>query len=179
ITGGAALIKSAQLRVLITEFQNYRVAFNTYYGLYDKVPGGRDNCDGLNTVCNSHSAWEELKDEGIIEKTHSDGFLPSKYKNAYWRIENGGGGYFEVSDFQNTNNLLLSGGDGTAIIGLLGVKETKSLLDKLDDGSPNTGLVRALEFDGADTNSSEEATPESLSEADSAKRYALVSKLDF
>ncbi|MDR0571490.1 MAG: prepilin-type N-terminal cleavage/methylation domain-containing protein, partial [Rickettsiales bacterium] len=27
ITGGAALIKSAQLRVLITEFQNYRVAF--------------------------------------------------------------------------------------------------------------------------------------------------------
>ncbi|MDR0572267.1 MAG: hypothetical protein LBG48_05440, partial [Rickettsiales bacterium] len=115
--------------------------------------------------------------EGIIEKTHTYGIIASKYKNAYWRIENGGGRYyFEVSDFQNTNNLSIQ---GLGYTGTLGAKETQSLLDKLDDGSPNTGLVRAVEFANTTTTECEEATPDSLSEADSTKVYGLVSKLDF
>ncbi|MDR0571574.1 MAG: hypothetical protein LBG48_01845, partial [Rickettsiales bacterium] len=122
-----------------------------------------------------------LKDEGIIEKTRNGvGFLPSKYKNAYWRIQNGGGGYFVISDFQNTNNLSLSErADLDGLSGVLNAKETQSLLDKLDDGLPNTGLVRACEFEEVKSASCDEATPESLSEADNTNTYALVSKLDF
>jgi hypothetical protein len=182
ITGGAALIKSAQLRVLITEFQNYRVAFNTYYGLYDRVPGSSLDygCNGgADTVCYSNHVWQDLKDEGIIEKTHTNGFIASKYKNAYWRIVYGTPYFFNIPDFQGTNSLGLFGQLAVTPIGVLGVRETQSLLDKLDDCSPNTGLVRACEYDNATATECEEATPESLSEADDTNTYALVSKLDF
>jgi hypothetical protein len=84
-----------------------------------------------------------------------------------------------VPDFQNTNNLILCGGTGLTTRGVLGAKETKSLLEKLDDGSPDTGLVRACEFDDTEDGNCDEATPESLSEVDSTKVYGLISKLDF
>lgn len=39
ITGGASLIKSAELRAIMSEVSNYRVAVNTHLSLRDSLPG--------------------------------------------------------------------------------------------------------------------------------------------
>ncbi|MDR0572176.1 MAG: hypothetical protein LBG48_04965, partial [Rickettsiales bacterium] len=83
-----------------------------------------------------------------------------------------------VSDFQSTNNLILSGLRSSLYQnGVFAVREAKSLLDKLDDGSPNTGLVRACEFDVSTNTSCEQAA--TLTIEGNTNLYALVSKLDF
>jgi prepilin-type N-terminal cleavage/methylation domain-containing protein len=181
ITGGAALIKSAQLRTVMTEFQNYRVAFNTYYGLYDKVPGVATS-GGANTVDTSKGAWDDLKEEGIIEKScDSAGFLSSKYKSSYWVIENvastAGTG---LTDFKGINALIFTGkGSSSNLTGTLGNREATSLLEKLDDGSPNTGLIRAAapSESGSAVDLANQAAASSLDSE--TVLYILISKLDF
>ena len=86
ITGGASLIKSAELRAVMSEVRNYQTAVNAYYTATGKLPGGLDdtglNSDKINakkyfkagevakavfpyvkgatiySYCNKHGLWE-------------------------------------------------------------------------------------------------------------------------
>jgi prepilin-type N-terminal cleavage/methylation domain-containing protein len=161
VTGGASLIKSAQLRSVITEYQTYKVAYNTYYGMYSKVPG---DSEGNGEIGSSQLAWEDLKGDGLIDKDPDREYVPSKFKSAFWSLE-----YNEV-DFTNTPlrgaNLIYVSTSSKG--GIFNAKDTANLLDKMDDGKPNSGLMRA--FKNADTQ------VESL---ENGTLYGLVAKLDF
>lgn len=66
VTGGASLIKTAQLRTVVTETTNFRSAFNTYYAQFGKVPGAEDSDPSIVMAGNS---WYDLHNEGIIDKS--------------------------------------------------------------------------------------------------------------
>jgi len=81
ITGGASLIKSGQVRSIISEARNYKMAVNAYYASQDKLPGdgyvdasGSDDGDldghieaiGAN-VAEGVAAWVDLEEQSIID----------------------------------------------------------------------------------------------------------------
>jgi hypothetical protein len=169
VTGGASLIKSAQLRSVITEYQTYRVAYNTYYGMYSRVPGADPDTDP-GKIETSTDAWDDLKTEGIVDKTAAGGFVSSRFRVTYWSMQNYVGTI--ITDFKNLNILCVSGTEGTATKTMTGIflkKDVDNLLDKMDDGSPNSGLVRAFTGDIA-------AVPtDTLADT----QYGLAAKLDF
>jgi hypothetical protein len=159
----------------MTEAQNYRTAFNTYYGLYDKVPGVSEVDGSANKVNSSKEAWDDLYKEGITDKKpDNEGFVIAKYRGAYWMIENITGSFAPsscITDFDGLNTLILAGknSDDNKRIGVLGMRETQSLLDKLDDGSHETGLVRAVY--NFENKACKQLADDQL--------YGLVMKLDF
>lgn len=65
ITGGASLIKSAELRSVMSEVRNYQTALNAYYTATGELPGtaGSSQMDFVNSC----SAWAALASEGIID----------------------------------------------------------------------------------------------------------------
>lgn len=65
ITGGASLIKSAELRSLMSEIRNYQTAVNAYYTATGELPGtgGASSMDFVKSCL----AWAKLADEGIID----------------------------------------------------------------------------------------------------------------
>jgi prepilin-type N-terminal cleavage/methylation domain-containing protein len=88
ITGGASLIKSSELRSIMSEARSYAVSVNSFFTQYDRYPGDsdiavggnsknvgdRDNTieylanAGANTgVSEGLDAWNDLKDIGAID----------------------------------------------------------------------------------------------------------------
>jgi len=90
ITGGASLIKSSELRSVISEAKSYQVAVNSFYAQYDSYPGDTDIAVGSNSgfVGNRNNqiqyaigiggtatavgfegidAWQDLRDIGAID----------------------------------------------------------------------------------------------------------------
>ena len=174
ITGGAALIKSAQLRSIITESNNQRAGYNTYYGQNDAVPGGID--EAL-TIKSSKDAWDALKEENIIDKeADSDGFLPSKFKRTYWYLRTQG---TSDSSFANSNVMIACGKNSTgttadAKVGtILDGKDAVSLLTKMDNGEGDSGSVYALTGDSTLLSGSGVESPQANT------NYILMIKLDF
>jgi prepilin-type N-terminal cleavage/methylation domain-containing protein len=91
ITGGASLIKSAELRSIMTEARSYKIAISTYYASQDALPGDDDNSNIGTTVGNSNrkieaninispytnesvEAWHDMSDDkvGILELSLSN-----------------------------------------------------------------------------------------------------------
>ena len=62
VTGGASLIKSAQLRSIVTEFTNYRTAYNSYYAQFGKVPGADTD---PSMIKDDNAALTDLFEEGV------------------------------------------------------------------------------------------------------------------
>ena len=90
ITGGASLIKSSELRSVMSEAKSYQVAVNSFYTQYDSYPGDTDISVGSNStfVGNRNNqiqyaiasggsapnagfegvdAWQDLRDIGAID----------------------------------------------------------------------------------------------------------------
>lgn len=86
ITGGASLIKSSELRSIMSEARSYAVSVNSFFTQYDRYPGDsdisvglngknvgdRDNTieylnDATNKVAEGLDAWNDLKDIGAID----------------------------------------------------------------------------------------------------------------
>ncbi len=65
ITGGASLIKSAELRSVMSEIRNYQTALNAYYTATGELPGTSGSSQM--TFVNSCSAWAALASEGIVD----------------------------------------------------------------------------------------------------------------
>ena len=167
ITGGAALIKSAQLRSIITESNNQRAGYNTYYGQNDAVPGGID--EAL-TIKSSKDAWDALKEENIIDKeADSDGFLPSKFKRTYWYLRTQGD---SAGSFAKSNVMVACGKSSSSVDTVFDGKDALSLLTKLDNGEGDSGSVYAI----TGTNPLDGNGVETL---DEDSKYILMMKMDF
>ena len=172
VTGGASLIKSAQLRAVVNEFTNYRTAYNTYYAQFNKVPGSDTD---PNTIADGTSALTDLAEEGIIDREpiadDTNNYISSRFgRNARWYLNNAATG-FVITDFVGMNVLSLSASaDYTS--GALTGNEASSIDDKVDDGESTSGLVRGVK--GGSTASSVAYTDD-----DSTREFSLVSRMDF
>ena len=177
VTGGASLIKSAQMRSVVNEFTNYRTAYNTYYAQFGKVPGSDTD---PNVIADDNAALTDLFDEGIIDREPvtegEDGtanYVSSKFgRNAKWFLSNAGDA-FTITDFSNMNVLSLSGAADYTTGALTG-NEASNIDDKIDDGQSDTGLVRGIKV--SDSAASVAST---YADDDTERTYSLVSKLDF
>jgi hypothetical protein len=178
ITGGASLIKTAQLRSVVTESETYRTAYNTYYSQFSNVPIKTSTTSALG----SKLSWEELKTANIIDKAPNatSGAIASKFRGANWflsfvaTVETGGGVNLGgiIADFNSLNVLYVAAGASSAtttnpFVG----NDAKSIDDKVDDGVANTGYVRA--FKAAATPVAQTVYTATTSD------YSLVMKLDF
>jgi len=82
VTGGAALIKTAELRSVMSEARGYNVAVNSFYVQYDALPGDYDtaiatslagNNNGfieygsVNDVAEGVNAYDQLVESGILD----------------------------------------------------------------------------------------------------------------
>lgn len=81
VTSGASLIKSARIRSIITEAEDFRSGINTYYGRYDRMP-----TYGLisGTSVTAQQAWQNLQSRKIVEVSATGGYVPAKYTKAFW-----------------------------------------------------------------------------------------------
>ena len=163
ITGGASLIKSAELRAVMSEVRNYQTAVNAYYTATGKLPGGLDdtglNSDKMNFKFTNH-AWHQIADEKIMDErpanadqsttaltsiTSSDG-MKSKIKGSYYVLGN--------SKDMDMNVVLMLGGTETAtdvtgnidnkLASSIPSKDAKFLDEKMDNGVKNTGKIRSF-----------------------------------
>ena len=175
VTGGASLIKSAQLRAVVNEFTNYRTAYNTYYAQFNKVPGSDAD---PNTIADGTGALTDLATESIIDREptpdDTNNYVASRFgKGARWYLNNAASD-FKISDFVGLNVLSLSG-SADYTTGALTGSEASSIDDKVDDGQGNTGLVR-----GITTTASSASEGEAYGTDDDTNRNtSLVSRMDF
>ncbi|MBO4956951.1 MAG: prepilin-type N-terminal cleavage/methylation domain-containing protein [Rickettsiales bacterium] len=181
VTGGASLIKSAQLRSVVTEATNYRTAFNTYYAQFGKVPGADTTVDP-NIV--SSGALQALFNEGIIDKkpsTESEGgeeYISSKFgKGSRWYLVNAEaateGGNYMVSDFTGLNVLAFSKKSDFSEQPLTN-REAYNVDEKVDDGDSTTGLLRGIQY--SESTASNAVYDE---DTESERNFGFVMKLDF
>ena len=174
VTGGASLIKSAQLRSIVTEFTNYRTAYNSYYAQFGKVPGADTD---PSIIKDDEAALTDLFEEGVIDKspiegTSSENYIPSKFgKNAKWFLNNAGASFAAVADYSNANILSLSGSVDYAT-GALTSDEAENIDTKIDDGVATSGIVRGVKY-------SSTAAETEYAEENTTRNYSLVSKMDF
>ena len=176
VTGGASLIKSAQLRSVVTEFTNYRTAYNSYYAQFGRVPGS-DSAGDPNTIKDDSSALTDLFSEGIIDRKPIDGddtenYVSSKFgRSAKWFLNNAGDAFAPVTAYSNTNILSLSGSvDYTT--GALTSDEAENVDNKIDDGEATTGIIRGVKYNTS-------ALETAYADDDTTRNYSLVSKMDF
>ena len=173
VTGGASLIKSAQMRSVVNEFTNFRTAYNTYYAQFGKVPGSDTD---PNVIVDD--GLQDLFDEGIIDKepiTEIDTakYVSSKFgRNSKWFLNNAGDA-FTITDYSNVNILSLAGSSDYKTGALTG-NEAISIDEKIDDGAATTGLVRGIQ--GGETAA---AVSGDYTDNDTTRDISLVSKLDF
>jgi hypothetical protein len=167
ITGGASLVKTAKLRSVITESETYRTAVNIYYSRFDKMPGLRDSATGLldGDDMTPIAFWQDLKSANITDKTVitdssntvKDG-VASKFKNAYWFVENVNAYYPAngiakiatdesegiLSEFYELVFLYISGKYGVTVHPFV-PNDAKNIDEKIDDGIYDTGYVRGVQ----------------------------------
>ena len=173
VTGGASLIKSAQLRAVVNEFTNYRTAYNTYYAQFNKVPGSDTD---PNTIADGTSALTDLAEEGIIDREpvtdDTNNYISSRFgRNARWYLNNAAAG-FVITDFVGMNVLSLSA-SADYTTGALTGNEASSIDDKVDDGNGDSGLVRGV------TSEATAGSGEAYTDDDTTREFSLISKMDF
>ena len=161
ITGGASLIKSAELRSTISEMRNYQTAVNAFYTEKSYLPGTNSGQTNNMSLYISDAAWDELYNAGITDfdaTTASSGkyiagtnMPKSKVKGAGYLL-----GYAAVIENPvNANSILLVGSDTTVASGAETItsanlkaatdnKTAKSIDEKMDDGLPKSGKVIAI-----------------------------------
>jgi len=114
ITGGASLIKSAELRAVMSEIRNYQTAVNAYYTAKGELPGGVESSEMSFTE--TGVAWQDLYDEGITdnEPGTSTGSAAS-LTSAYGMTSKVKGGYYVMgyNDGMEENVLFLISNPGT------------------------------------------------------------------
>lgn len=168
ITGGASLIKSAELRSTMSDIRNYQTAVNAYYTATGELPGSAGSSQM--PFANSCSAWAAMANEGIVDAKLTsfsgslgsytcaalattgtftkDNSIQSKYKGALYAI-----GY----NTQMESNVLFLIVEGETPATLLAAKNTatiaktnaasitrkdaKFLDEKMDNGIIDSGKI--------------------------------------
>jgi len=73
VTGGASLIKSAQLRALMSEVIGYRVAVNSFNAIYDDLPGDYGTAIGSAVAGDGDKTIEYAAGDGTVDGTTMEG----------------------------------------------------------------------------------------------------------
>ncbi|HSQ97782.1 MAG TPA: prepilin-type N-terminal cleavage/methylation domain-containing protein [Rickettsiales bacterium] len=183
ITGGASLIKSAELRATISEIRNYQIAVNAFFVEKGYLPGTSSGSSDQMDLLYSGTAWNELYSANITTfdaiatttafTASSDVNSPKgKMKGSVYLF-----GYIDtyLNDI-NSNSLLLVGngtvteastsgtGELTAIgtntsLPILKPSTAKQIDNKMDDSKPSSGKVLALGSSGTAACQSTATTP--------------------
>ena len=142
VTGGSSLIKSAQLRSVITESQQFKTAYNAYYTANGEVPS-------INTslIESSDESWGILKDANILDQKYENGRIKSKFKTANWYLHQGLtnpygagintlvlAGVYATSGSTGTTDLKSSDTIENILKPALLGEDAKSIEKKMDDG---------------------------------------------
>ena len=177
ITGGASLIKSAELRAVMTDIRNYQTAVNAYYTSRGELPGTSGSSE-MN-FANSCLAWAQMVNEGIVDANLSsfglisgtkqytcdpitsvtaDNSVGSKMKGGYYAL-----GYndemlsnviFLVGSEETVSNMKnAETGSGTAKLSetVVSRKDAKFLDDKMDNGISDSGKIYGFTGAAVDT----------------------------
>ncbi|MDD2840207.1 MAG: prepilin-type N-terminal cleavage/methylation domain-containing protein [Rickettsiales bacterium] len=164
ITGGASLIKSAELRSTISEVRNYQTAVNAFYTEKGYLPGTNEGTTSQMNLLYSGTAWHELNTAKITDfdatattaafTASTSNSLTGKMKGSIYLL-----GYISTytanSNVVNGNSLILASATGTSTTGTvapgaitaglaLRPSVAKQIDDKMDDGKPASGKVLAL-----------------------------------
>ena len=169
ITGGASLIKSSELRSVMSEAKSYQVAVNSFYTQYDSYPGDTDISVGTNSgfVGNRNNqiqyaiasggsatsdgfegvdAWQDLRDIGAIDlnlsitATGAQQFTPINHIPGS-KIKGGGWAFdYNISSLQNV--VVLTGKTKSVTPGALAAATT--LVNNHFNTSNATGNTVAL-----------------------------------
>jgi prepilin-type N-terminal cleavage/methylation domain-containing protein len=151
ITGGASLIKTAQLRSVVTEAETYRTAFNTYYSQAGDVPGAVTGAVGK--ISASATAWANLKTNGVVGVTSTDGAVLSKFRGAKWywgyvtQDTAAAGSNIKITaagDLKDLNVLYVGGEIGLTTSHPFPFADAKNIDDKIDDGVADNGYVKGV-----------------------------------
>ncbi len=100
ITGGASLIKSAELRSFMSELRNYQTAVNAYYTATGELPGS----EGSSQIATENSclAWTNMMKEGVIDVDVSA--VNSNMDACQTATDNGINANGEVTEFNSENS---------------------------------------------------------------------------
>jgi len=172
ITGGASLIKSSELRSVMSEARGYAVAVNAFYSQYNALPGDYNVAVGSEStyvgdndgkiefanvasiVAESNVAWYALDQIGAIddaltyasvdgELTPGTNFPSSKIKSAGWIFSNVNSQNVVVLTAATEAASLGNEADTIANSALL-PSDALSIDSKVDDGIANTGKLRSV-----------------------------------
>ena len=177
ITGGSSLIKSAELRAVMTDIRNYQTAINAYYTSRGELPGTSGSSEM--SFDNSCLAWAQMVNEGIVDanlnaftkdsttkqyscasitSVSSSNSIGSKMKGGYYAL-----GYndemlsnviFLVGSGETVGNMKdAETGSGTAKLSetVVSRKDAKFLDDKMDNGISNSGKIYGFTGEAVDT----------------------------
>ncbi len=176
ITGGSSLIKSAELRAVMSDIRNYQTAVNAYYTSRGELPGTEGSSEMAFT--NSCKAWAAMVNEGIVDaklESFTTDTSTNKYSCPDMETVNSGnsinskmkGGFYALG-YNNqmlANVIFLVGKNQTAAgmtsatasstnntlgTAVVSRKDAKFLDDKMDNGISNSGKIFA--FTGSMTN---------------------------
>ena len=168
ITGGASLIKSAELRSFMNELRNYQTAVNAYYTSVGNLPGATTNQIAFSDSC---KAWGLMAKEGTVDVNMADDCTfaandtlgtadkspAAKLKGAFYAI-----GYnndvadnviFVGASDEKPGDLTtvkMDASDSKAAKPTMTIKDTKLVDTKMDNGKETTGNIRA--FSSSTTN---------------------------
>ena len=168
ITGGASLIKSAELRAVMTDIRNYQTAVNAYYTSRGELPGTSGSSEM--TFDNSCLAWAQMVNEGIVDanltsfslisgtkqytcnpstitSVTAENSIGSKMKGGYYAL-----GYncnmlanviFLVGSGETVGNMATATAGTAAKLTetVVSRKDAKFLDDKMDNGISNSGKI--------------------------------------
>lgn len=174
ITGGSSLIKSAELRAVMSDIRNYQTAVNAYYTSIGELPGTEGSSEMA--FADSCDAWAAMVNEGIID-TYLTSFskdtttnkyscasmttvgsvnsVNSKMKGGFYAL-----GYnnemlanviFLVGNGQTADGMTSATAGASATLGtsVVSRKDAKFLDDKMDNGISDSGKIFA--FTGSNT----------------------------
>jgi prepilin-type N-terminal cleavage/methylation domain-containing protein len=162
ITGGASLIKSAELRSVMSEIRNYQTAVNAYYTATGKLPGGLDS-DQLD-FAKTGVAWNDIFTEGIIDEAPADPTalasgsltssrgMPSKIKGSYYVLGNNAtmdmNVIFMLAGSETPDALKGATNATTPENASIPSKDAKFLDEKMDNGVIDSGKIYSFKPSG-------------------------------
>jgi prepilin-type N-terminal cleavage/methylation domain-containing protein len=180
---GQDLIRAAEVRAAVGQYEKFNTAINTFRTKYNGMPGdllavqaasvempartgvvGHGDGNGLLEGCSAGAmvagcetllVWTDLTRANVIDGIYSTAtdaltavtsaelsqyFPPAKLGNGnYWTVFSASGfNYYQLGGISSTD----ASGDYTLVYTITPI-EAYNIDGKLDDGSPNTGVVRA------------------------------------
>ena len=163
ITGGASLIKAAELRAVMAEARDYKTAASAFLVKYDNLPGDHDaalggaagnnngTIDQFATIAEGSNALTQL------DNAEMGGIASGAYNNIpEAAIDTAGWTFGSRAEAKNVVALISADGLGQEFTGETSIlteatgtipavtgNQAKSIDRKMDDDSYNTGSVRA------------------------------------